>query len=142
MTIRRIAVLLVLAAPLAASFVASSCQAGITIGAGFDLLAGSPYATYTPYSPSGSVVTSVPTSVGSYDFGSGPVNVGNTSWIQERQSTITLTGIGDSETTPLDFLLRQGISAQEFPFAWLFPGNPNTGYVYLSIDYGARRTVA
>ncbi len=83
----------------------------LTVNAGYDLFASGPATTF----PGLGGLMGVP--VGTFDFGTGPVPVGNTDTIVHRLSDVTVAAIGDTGTARLEMVALQLESVAPVDFA-------------------------
>jgi hypothetical protein len=91
-----------LAAGVLACVSATESRGGsLTVNAGYDLFRSIEGTTFPDLGP----LEGVP--LGTYDFGSGAVGVGNTDTIVHRLSDVTVAAIGDTGTTRLEMLALQ-----------------------------------
>jgi len=97
-----------------------------TVDPGYDL-----FQTFGPTNFQGVNFTGVP--LGTYNFGSGPVYVGNADTIVQRQSVVDLPGIGSTGTTPIQLKTLQLKNTAGPPmFVTLDPANPSLGQMTIT----------
>src|SRR5205823_1556047 len=83
----------------------------LTVSAGYDLFASIEGTSFPGLGP----LMGVP--LGTFDFGSGPVPVGNTDTIVHRLSDVTVAAVGDMGTTRLEMVALQLESVAAVDFA-------------------------
>ena len=83
----------------------------LTVDAGYDLFASAPGTSF----PGLGLLVGVP--LGTFNFGSGPVPVGNADTIAHRLSDVTVAVVGNTGVTPLQLLALQLETAAPVNFA-------------------------
>jgi hypothetical protein len=83
----------------------------LTVNSGYDLFASGPGTSFPGLGP----LVGVP--VGTFDFGSGSVSVGDTDTIVHRLDAVTVAAVGDTGTTRLEMLALQLMTATPVDFA-------------------------
>jgi len=82
----------------------------LTVNSGYDLFASGPGTSFDPLGP----LVGVP--IGTFDFGSGPVSVGDADTIVHRLDPVTVAAVGDTGTTRLEMLALQLMTATPVNF--------------------------